>query len=100
MLKTRIKVQKKRILLHKKLIPYQGDIKKLTKSNSYMVDNLIFYIVKKDIYQKPIPFYAAYEYKSKYLVNFSKDKNKLINWLERNIDKIKIKLEEHNDHII
>ena len=65
---------------------FEGDIPKLSKINSCSAGGLVFYIKKID------NIYVAYEYKSKVQVNESFEKQALIDWINRNIDEIKERL--------
>lgn len=77
-----------------KVETYKPEIKKLTKANSHISDGVVFYIVKKDWNGKPSPFYMAYEYESRKLVWFAKDKESLVKILNNRIDDIKELLHE------
>ena len=73
---------------------FLADTPKLTKANSYIKDGVIFYIVKKGYDGKPDKLYVAYDYRTKYLVWFHKDKSELILWINSHIDEIKFKIGE------
>jgi hypothetical protein len=80
----------------KKVARYEGDIPKLSVSNSLIVDGVIFYIAKKDYDGKVVNLFVAYDYKSKAMLIALPNKEQLILWLKNNIEKIKKRLEKIN----
>ncbi len=60
---------------------YEPEIKRLTKTNSSIINGKVIYIVKKDWTGKSSPFFCAYDYQSKVFIHFDKDKNSLIGYL-------------------
>jgi len=53
---------------------YEPEIKKLTKSNSLLVNGRLFYIVKKDNKGKASKYYVVYDYETKIQLGFFFDK--------------------------
>jgi hypothetical protein len=80
----------------KKVARYEGDIPKLSVSNSLVVDGVIFYIAKKNYDGKVVNLFVAYDYKSKAMLIALPDKEQLVLWLKNNIEKIKKRLEKFN----
>jgi len=70
-------------------VKYKKDFPKLTKSNSYIKDGVVFYIAKKNHNGNLATFYVAYEYKTKTKIAFHKDKDKLKQFLDKKIGEIK-----------
>ena len=68
---------------------YEGNFPKLSKSNSLVVDGLMFYMKKLD------GSYIAWEYKSKIKIVATDDKERLITWLHINSKEIKRRLNEN-----
>ncbi len=67
--------------------------KRLTKANSVMFGDTIFYIAKKNYDEKPIKIYSAYTYPEGICVAWNQDKEALKDWVETNIDRIELALE-------
>ena len=61
---------------------------KLRSNTSTMVGERIYYIVKQFPTGKPSKLYAAYDFKSGISVYWHDDKEKLIQWLNDNEEKI------------
>ena len=66
--------------------------KKLTKANSYMVQDTIFWIGKKLNSEKPASLYYAYLYPQGVVVRGEVTKDKLKLWLDEHIDRIEAKV--------
>ena len=62
---------------------YELPIKKLTKSNSIMVDDRVIYIVKKDHTGKASRFFFAYDYLTKIQLHFKDNKQELVDVLSK-----------------
>ena len=62
---------------------YEGNFPKLSKSNSLVVDGLMFYMKKLNGSN------IAWEYKSKIKIVATDNKERLIDWLYKNIKEIK-----------
>jgi len=60
---------------------YQKEIKKLTKANSAMIQDVVIYIVKKDHTGSSSKFFFAYDYKTKIQLHFHSEKAELIKFL-------------------
>ena len=69
--------------------------KKLTKANSYMAGDTIFYVAKKLKNEAVAQHYWAYLYPSGIVVRGDEDKDKLLKWLDDNIERIEEKKELH-----
>ena len=67
---------------------HSGEFPKLSKSNSIAIDGLLFYIKKVG------NIYVAYEYKTKLQIIPAVSKEKLIQWIENNIKRIKDGIKE------
>ena len=67
---------------------YEGNFPKLSKSNSLVVDGLMFYIKKIG------KSYVAWEYKSRIKIVATDNKERLIDWLHINNEEIKRRLNE------
>ena len=68
--------------------------KKLTKANSHISGDVIFWIGKKMDNEKPAKQYWAYLYPSGYCVRGDDNKEDLKKWLDRNIFKIEEKMKK------
>jgi len=66
--------------------------KKLTKANSLMFNDTIFYVAKKNYDEKAFSMYAAYTFPQGICVYWHREKDQLKLWLEANIDKIELEL--------
>ena len=74
---------------------YQQDIKRLTKSNSFVYEfnglvdknfitfNRVIYIVKKDVTGKAVKVFVAYDYESKVKLAVHWDKEKLVEYVKK-----------------
>ena len=70
---------------------YEGNFPKLSKSNSLVVDGLMFYMKKLN------GSYIAWEYKSKIKIVATDNKERLIDWLYKNIKEIQGRLDENKN---
>ena len=70
---------------------YEGNFPKLSKSNSLVVDGLMFYMKKLN------GSYIAWEYKSKIKIVATDNKERLIDWLYKNIKEIQGRLIENKN---
>ena len=75
---------------------YQPDIKRLTKSNSFIHNGRVIYLVKKDHEGKAMKnHFVAYDYKTKIQLAFMTNKDKLIEFIEKQdlgvLDEIRIR---------
>jgi hypothetical protein len=70
---------------------YEGNFPKLSKSNSLVVDGLMFYMKKLN------GSYIAWEYKSKIKIVATDNKERLIDWLYKNIKEIQGRLSENKN---
>ena len=70
---------------------YEGNFPKLSKSNSLVVDGLMFYTKKLN------GSYIAWEYKSKIKIVATDNKERLIDWLYKNIKEIQGRLDENKN---
>lgn len=68
--------------------------KKLTKANSIMLDDTIFYIGKKDYDEKASKLYCAYTYPEGICVMWGSDKDALKEWLDNKIGRIEYELKK------
>lgn len=68
--------------------------KKLTKANSHMSGDTIFWIGKKLNDEKAAKDYWAYLYPTGYVIRGDKDKDILKQWLDDNIVRIEAKITE------
>jgi len=59
---------------------------KVTKANSFIINNRIIYVTKKDSTGNQCSLYIAFDYKSGIQLGFSSSKEKLCKMLERLID--------------
>jgi len=62
--------------------------KKLTKANSHMAGDAIFYIAKKDNKERAASLFWAYLYPQGVVIRGEDTKPKLKEWLDANIEKI------------
>lgn len=62
---------------------YEPKIKKLTKANSLVINERVIYICKKDHTGKASKLFVAYDYETKIQLAFNKDKDILIEFLEK-----------------
>lgn len=62
---------------------YEPEIKRLTKSNSFIHQGRVIYIVKKENTGKAFGLYVAYDYKTKVQLAFHKNKDDLIDFIKR-----------------
>ena len=69
--------------------------KKLTKANSFMTGDTIFYVAKKLKNDSPSSIYWAYLYPSGIAVRGDIKKDDLLKWLEENIERIEDKKDFH-----
>ena len=69
--------------------------KKLTKANSFMAGDTIFYVAKKLKNNTASQQYWAYLYPSGIVVRGDEDKVKLLDWLTENIERIEEKKALH-----
>lgn len=60
---------------------YEPEIKRLTKSNSVVIDGRVVYIVKKDFRGKTLRMFVAYDNDSKVQLYAHHDKDTLIQFL-------------------
>ncbi len=61
---------------------YQLDIKRLTKTNSFIADGRVVYVVKKDHTGKAVKIYVAYDSHTKVKLAAHHDKEVLIKYLQ------------------
>lgn len=66
--------------------------KKLTKANSYMANDTIFYVAKKDKHEKAAGQYWAYLYPQGIVVMGKSDKKELLQWLDDNVERIEAQI--------
>lgn len=64
-------------------LKYQPEIKRLTKSNSTLIDGRVVYVTKKDNEGKSIKIYMAYDYKTRIQLGGHSDKEFLIDFLSK-----------------
>ena len=68
--------------------------KKLTKANSHMKNDVLFWIGKRHVDNKPAKMYWAYLYPSGYCVHGCQTKERIKQWLDDNIDRIEARIKE------
>ena len=66
----------------KQCLVYSGNISRLTKANSCIINGRIIVILKKDYEGKACNVYVAYDYKTKKQLLFSFNKDDLISKLK------------------
>ena len=62
-------------------IKYELDFSKPTRSNSVVIGDRVIMIMKRDELGKTIKFFIAYDYKTKRILAWNNDKDKLIKFL-------------------
>ena len=71
--------------------------KKLTKANSAMFNETIFYIAKKNYEEKAFSLYVAYIFPEGISVMWHSNKDTLLEWLSSNIDRIEHRFKSLQD---
>ncbi|RLA59960.1 MAG: hypothetical protein DRQ78_10010 [Epsilonproteobacteria bacterium] len=69
--------------------------KKLTAANSHYVNEVAFYIVKKNAKGKAMPFFCSYLFPSGISVGFHSDKNILKKMLDDRVEETKTFMREY-----
>ena len=62
---------------------YEPEIKRLTKSNSFVADGRVIYVVKKQYDGKSIKMYVAYDSSTKIQLVAHHDKEEVIKFLQK-----------------
>lgn len=62
---------------------YEGEIKRLTKANSFVADGRVIYVVKKDYTGKTSKMFIAFDEATKVQLFAHYDKDVLINFLQQ-----------------
>ena len=61
---------------------YEPEIKRMTKTNSFIADGRVIYVVKKDYTGKTIRMYVAYDSSTKVQLCAHHDKDELIRFVQ------------------
>ena len=61
---------------------YQPEIKRMTKTNSFIADGRVIYVVKKDHTGKSVKMYVAYDSSTKVQLAAHHDKDELIRFIQ------------------
>jgi hypothetical protein len=62
---------------------YEPEISKITKANSVLVNNRLFYIIKKDEDGKACKAYCVYDYETRIKLGFFWDKTTIVDNLKK-----------------